>query len=60
MEMFINSLVFFRVPWRGLKKHILMRTGADHTILKQPTKVSALGIMGSYRQINYALSRKRN
>ena len=36
-----------------------MRTGADHTILKQSKKVSALGIMGSYRQINCALSRKR-
>ena len=33
-----------------------MRAGADHTILKQSTKVSALGIMGSYRQINCALN----
>ena len=36
-----------------------MRTGADHTILEQSTKVSALGIIGSYRQVNCALSRKR-
>ena len=35
-----------------------MRTGADPTILKQSTKVSALGIMGSYRQINCALSKE--
>ena len=36
-----------------------MRTGADHTILEQSAKVSALGIIGSYRQVNCALSRKR-
>ena len=36
-----------------------MRTGADDTILEQSTMLSALGIIGSYRQVNCALSRKR-
>ena len=35
-----------------------MRTSADHTILEQSTKVSPLGITGSYLHVNCALSRK--
>lgn len=35
-----------------------MRTSADHTTFKQSKKVSSLGIMGSYCDVNCTLSRK--
>ena len=37
-----------------------MRTGADHTILEQSTKVSALGIIGSNRHVNCACHERGN